>query len=154
MNRSGLKFLAVLLTVSIGVVLTAGLDNLPRDLRQQIDSERAALLSAHQQIAQATSEVSGEVASESALFHAIPAAAQWPNGLAESESQIRTAQREMDELSLLEKHNRRQDRQKVESLLAEERGVRASALGAATGIQKDAAHWVELKRNCRSASTR
>ena len=34
MTRSGLKFLAVLLTVSIGVVLTAGFDNLPRNLRQ------------------------------------------------------------------------------------------------------------------------
>jgi len=147
MNRSGLKFLAVLLTVSIGVVLTAGLDNLPRNLRQQVDSERAALSGARQQIAQATSEVTGEMASESALFHAIPAAARWPAGLAESESQIRAAQREMDELSLLEKHNRRQDRQKVESLLAEERGVRATSVSAAADIEKDAAHWIELKRD-------
>ena len=117
MNRSGLKFLAVLLTVSIGVVLTAGFDNLPRNLRQQIDGERAALAGAQQQVAQATSEVTGEVASESALFHTIPAAIQWPAGLALSESRLGDAQRAMDELSLLEKQNRRQDRQKVESLL-------------------------------------
>ena len=146
MNRSGLKFLAVLLTVSIGVVLTAGFDNLPRNLRQQIDGERAALASAQQQVAQATSEVTGEVASESALFHTIPAAIQWPAGLALSDSRLGDAQRAMDELSLLEKQNRRQDRQKVESLLAEERGVRTSAVSGTTDIQKDAAHWVELKR--------
>jgi hypothetical protein len=146
MTRSGLKFLAVLLTVSIGVVVTAGLDNLPRNLRQQIDSERAALESAQQQVTRANAEVTGEVASERALFHGVPAAAQWPAGLAQSESRLGDAQREMDELSLLEKQNRRQDRQKVESLLAEERGVRASAVSSATDIQKDAAHWIELKQ--------
>jgi hypothetical protein len=127
-------------------VLTAGFDNLPRNLRQQIDGERAALASAQQQVAQATSEVTGEVASESALFHTIPAAIQWPAGLALSDSRLGDAQRAMDELSLLEKQNRRQDRQKVESLLAEERGVRTSAVSGTTDIQKDAAHWVELKR--------
>ena len=146
MTRSGLKFLAVLLTVSIGVVLTAGLDNLPRNLRQQIDGERAALASAQQQVAQATAEVTGEVASDRALFHAIPAAIQWPAGLALSESRLGDAQRDVDELSRLEKQNRRQDREKVESLLAEERGVRASAISSATDIRKDAAHWIELKQ--------
>ena len=146
MNRSGLKFLAVLLTVSIGVVLTAGLDNLPRNLRQQVDSERAALAASQQQIAQAKSEVTGEVASDSALFHAIPAAIQYPAGLAKSESRLGDAQRDMDELSRLEKRNRRQDRQKVESLLAEERGARGDAVIAATDIQKDAAHWIEVKQ--------
>jgi hypothetical protein len=147
MNRSGLKFLAILLTVSIGVVLTAGLDNLPRNLRQQIDSERAALASAQQQVAQSKTDVDGEVASESALFHAIPAAIQYPAKLALSESQLGDAQRDMDELSRLEKQNRRQDRQKVESLLAEERGVRGSAVSGATDVQKHAAHWVEMKRD-------
>ena len=146
MNRSGLKFLAALLTVSLGVVLTAGLDNLPRNLRQQIDGERAALSSAQQQVTQASGEVSGEVAADRALFHAIPAAAQWPAGFGQSEVQLVQAQREMDQLSVLEKQNRRQDRQKVESLLAEERGVRTSAVSAATDIRKDAAHWIELKR--------
>ena len=146
MNRSGLKFLAVLLTLSIGVVLTAGLDNLPRDLRRQIDSERAALAGAGQQVAQANTEVSAELAAESALFRSIPAAAQWPAGFAQSEAQLAQARREMDELSRLEKLNRRQDRGKVESLLAEERGVRTAAAGSAAEIQKDAAHWIELKR--------
>ena len=147
MNRSGLKFLAVLLTVSIGVVLTAGLDNLPRELRQQIDGERAALSAAQQQVAQARAEVTGEVASESALFHDIPAATQWPSGFALAESKLEQARHEMDDLSLLEKQNRRQDRTKVESLLADERGARAAAVSSAADIQKDAAHWVELKRD-------
>jgi hypothetical protein len=146
MNRSGLKFLAVLLTVSIGVVLTAGLDSLPRELRKKIDGERAALASAQQQIVQAKTEVGGEVEADSALFHAIPAAAQWPAGFAESESQFDRARRQMDDLTAIEKQNRRQDRAKAESLLAEERGVRGAAVSAASDIQKDASHWVTLKR--------
>jgi hypothetical protein len=146
MTRSGLKFLAVLLTVSIGVVLTAGFDNLPRNLRQQIDSERTALAASQQQVAQTKTEVTGEVASESALFHAIPAAVQYPAGLAKSESRLGDAQRDMDELSRMEKQNRRQDREKVESLLAEERAARGGAVSTATDIQKDAAHWIELKQ--------
>jgi hypothetical protein len=146
MNRSGLKFLAVLLTVSIGVVLTAGLDNLPRDLRQQIDGERAALTSARAQVSGAKTAVAGDVESDGALFHSIPAAAQWPERFTQAESQIAAAERDMNELGALEKQNRRQDRQRVETLLAEERGIRASAAGTAAGIQKDADHWVELKR--------
>jgi hypothetical protein len=146
MNRSGLKFLAVLLTVSIGVVLTAGLDNLPRELRQQIDGERAALASAQQQIAQAKTEVDGEVEADGALFHSIPVAAQWPAGFALAESKLEQARHQVDDLTAIEKENRRQDRAKVESLLAEERGVRGAAVSAASGIQKDASHWVELKR--------
>ena len=146
MNRSGLKFLAVLLTVSIGVVLTAGLDNLPRDLRQQIDSERTALASAQNQVSSAKTAVDSEVAAESALFHSVPAAAQWPAQFAQAETQIASAGRDLNQLTALEKQNRRQDRQQVETLLAEERGIRASAEGTASGIQKDADHWVELKR--------
>jgi len=147
MNRSGLKFLAVALVVSIGVVLSAGLDNLPRNLRQQIDGERAALTSAQQQIAQAKADVDGEVTSDGALFHAIPSAAQWPAGFALAESKLEQARHQMDDLSVLEKQNRRQDRAKVESLLADERGVRSAAIGSAIDIQKDADHWVELKRD-------
>ena len=146
MNRSGLKFLAVLLTVSIGVVLTAGLDSLPRNLRQQIDAERAALPGVQQQIAQAKSEVDGELQAESALFHSVPAADRYPAGFALAESKLEQARHQVDDLSVFEKQNRRQDRAKVESLLAEERGVRGAAVSAATDVQKDAAHWVELKR--------
>ena len=146
MNRSGLKFLAVMLTVSLGVVLTAGLDNLPRNLRAQIDAERSALAATQQQVAQAKAGVAGELAAESELFHSIPAAAQWPAGLAQSDLQVAQARREMDELTRLERQNRRQDRASVEALLAEERSDRASAVSSSSAIAKDAAHWVELKR--------
>ena len=46
MSRSSLKFLAVVLSVLILVVVLAGFDNLPRDLRKQVDAERSQLASA------------------------------------------------------------------------------------------------------------
>ncbi len=72
-----------------------------------------------------------------------------PSGPRASRNRSRSSQRRSarwTSCTLLEKQNRRQDRQKAESLLAEERGLRATAVSAATDIQKDAAHWIELKR--------
>ena len=46
MSRSTLKFLAVLLAVLIVAVLFSGLDNLPREVRAQISTERKALAEA------------------------------------------------------------------------------------------------------------
>src|ERR1022692_3734836 len=53
----------------------------------------------------------------------------------------------MEQLSALDKRDRRQDRQQVETLLAQERGLRTTALAEATGIQKEEAHWVDVKRH-------
>jgi len=146
MSRSGLKFLAVLLSTLIFFVLVSGLDNLPRSLRTQVDAERAALATAQKQVAAAKDEVSGDLRTETDLFRTIPASQQWPAAFTQAETELVSASRDMDELTKLEKQNRRQDRQRVEALLAQETGVRSSALTQATGIQKDAAHWVELKR--------
>ena len=52
----------------------------------------------------------------------------------------------MDELSRLEKRNRRQDRQQAERLVSDERDLRAKALAEASGIQKEAAQWADWKR--------
>ena len=60
---------------------------------------------------------------------------------------IQLASHDMEQLSTLEKANRRQDRQQVETLLAQERGLRTAALADAGGIQKEAAHWIDVKRH-------
>jgi hypothetical protein len=53
----------------------------------------------------------------------------------------------MEQLTALQKENRRQDRAQVVSLLAQERGLRTNALAQAAAIQKEAAHWVDAKRH-------
>ena len=147
MSRSTLKFSAIVLSLSIALVLFAGLDNLPRGLRQQVDGERAALASARNQVQTARDEVNRDLQAEAALFHSLPSAQQWPGRFDQSAALLQSATRDTDELARLEKQNRRQDRPRVESLLSEERGFRSGAVSEASGVQKEAAHWVDLKQH-------
>jgi hypothetical protein len=147
MSRSTLKFLAVLLGVLIVAVLFANLDGLPRGLRAEVGQERGALASAEKQLHATQDEVLASLRSESGLFQAIPASQQWPDQLSKSLGDIQLASHDMEQLSALEKANRRKDRQQVEMLLAQERGLRTAALADAGGIQKEASHWVDVKRH-------
>jgi len=147
MSRSSLRFLAALLGVLIVVVLFAGLDNLPRNLRAQIDPERRALAAAQTQLRAGQDEVLRDLQTEADLFHAIPASQQWPEQLSKDLGDLQLAGHQMEQLTALEKQNRRQDRAQVESLLAQERGLRTGALAQASAIQKEAAHWVDAKRH-------
>jgi hypothetical protein len=146
MNRSGLRFFAVLLSTLIIVVLFAGLDNLPRPVRAEIGSERAALASAQKQAAGDKDEVTREVQENQDLFGTVNASRQWPAQLAAAQAQLASAQRDMDELAKLEKANRRTDAGRVRQLLTEERGNRTRGEAQAAAVEKDAAHWVEMKR--------
>ncbi len=147
MSRSGLKFLAILLSVSIVAVLFAGLDDLPRGLRDQIAPERAALAAAQQKLDSINNEVSGDLQSEPALFRSIPPSREWPVMIGHERATLQTASAEMAELGKLEKVNRRTDRERVEQLLLRVRGERESAIHNVERVEKDAAHWVALKQN-------
>jgi len=147
MSRSSLKFLAVVLSILIVIVLFAGLDNLPREVRAQVDTERAALASAQKQLAGEKDQVAHETQSDPALFGAIASSQQWPAQFAKDQATMQSAARDMDELSRLEKQNRRQDQDRVESLLREERSLRLSALNDGDGMVKEAAHWIDMKQH-------
>ena len=146
MSRSTLRFLAVALTVLIVVVLFAGLDALPREVRAQIDGDRAAVASAQTQLRSAQDEVAKQSQAEPDLFRAVSATGHWTDHFGEAAGWLQYAARDMDELSGLEKRNRRQDRQQAEALLSHERDLRAQALAEASGVQKEAAQWVDWKR--------
>ena len=124
MSRSGLKFLAVLLSTLIFFVLVAGLDNLPRGVRAQVDAERSALAAARKDIQAAKDEANGDIRREPDLFGSIGASQRWPAEFSQSEAQLAAAARNMGELDRLEKQNRRGDRERVESLIATERAAR------------------------------
>jgi hypothetical protein len=146
MSRSTLRSLAVVLTVLIVVVLFAGLDALPREVRAQIDGDRAAVASAETQLRSAQDEVAKQSQAEPDLFRAVSATGHWTDHFGEAAGWLQYAARDMDELSGLEKRNRRQDRQRAEQLLSHERDLRAKALAEASGIEKEAAQWADWKR--------
>src|SRR5438067_11339798 len=135
MNKSTLRLLAFLLTAAIVAVLFAGLDSLPRQLRAEISTERTALTTAQKQLAAARDEVGRDLKNEPVLFHAIPSSQQYQERLAKDAGVLHSAANEVTELTTLEKRNRRQDRQRVESLLSEERRLRTSALADASAAQ-------------------
>jgi hypothetical protein len=145
MSRSGLKFLAVLLSVLIVAVLFAGFDDLPRTVRAQIDAERATLVSAQKQLDATAADVARDLRQEPDLFRAVPASAQWAATLDRQKAALHTAYEDMAALSLLEKANHRSDRQRAEQLLSEERDRRSAAVSEAVAVQKDAAHWIDVK---------
>jgi hypothetical protein len=147
MSRSALKTLAVILGILIVIVLFAGLDDLPRSVRAQIDSERRAFAEAQTRFKAAREEVTRDLQSDPQLFAAIASSRAWPGELDRAEAQLQTASRETDELARLEKQNRRQDRARAESLLAAQRRDRTAALAAAAAVQKEAARWVNLRRD-------
>ena len=147
MSRSTLKFLAVLLGILIIVVYLADLDGLPRSVRAQISAERTALASADKQLHAAQDDVLASLKSQSDLFQAIPASQQWPEQLSKSLGDLQLASHDMEQLLALDKHDRRQDRPQVEKLLAGERSLRTTAVTDATNIQKEAAHWVDVKQH-------
>jgi len=147
MSRSGLKFLAVLLSVSIVAVLFAGLDDLPRGLRAQIAPERAELAAAQQKLDAINTEVAGDLKAEPELFDSIAPSQQWPKMLGRERTTLQAAATDMAELTKLEKANRRADGDRVEQVLLRERGERESAVRNSEMVEKDAAHWIFVKQN-------
>src|ERR1035437_2032338 len=147
MSKSSLRILAVLLTAGILVVLFAGLDGLPSAVKAQIAAERKSFTAAELQLQSAQAEVSRNLASESALFRALPSAREYPDRLGRAAGSLANAGQSLAELEQLQKQNRRSDRERAESLLAREKQIRTAAVADADSVRKDAAHWVDLKQH-------
>jgi hypothetical protein len=143
MTRSQLRLAAVVLVVAIVVVAANALDHLPSGLRSQIDSERTALVTSQSQFGGIRGEVNDQVHAAPDLFNALPFGKQYSDRMSADAAELRTAADDVDQLTRLEKHNRRSDRQKVETLLSDEKKDRAQALADATALQKEAAHWTD-----------
>jgi hypothetical protein len=147
MSRSALKVLAVVLGLLIVVVLMAGFDNLPRQVRAQIGVERQALASAQKDLAQARDEVAREVAGDPQLFAGVPASRARPGALDQAAALMAAAGRDMADLAALEKRNRRQDGERAQTLMGRERKQREAAATAVAAVRKDAAGWVDFRRD-------
>jgi hypothetical protein len=133
--------------VVIAVLAASALDRLPSSVRARIDSERAALNSARNQLHTERDHVAAQVQADPALFGALPFGGAWPGRLDRAASGLDSAGRDMDELTRLEKHNRHSDAAQAKSVLESERNLRAQAIAEAEAVQKEAAHWVDAKNH-------
>jgi hypothetical protein len=147
MNRGFLKFCVALLATLMVVVPFVGFDSLPRSLRARIDSERSSLAASQNQVRSSADAVNRDLAAEPELFRGVAAATAWPAQLSAASDNLQIASRDMQQLTTLERQNRRQDRERAEQLLSQTDAVRNSSTALAVGIQKEADHWVDLKRH-------
>jgi hypothetical protein len=147
MQKSGLKVMAVVLAALMALVWFAGLDDLPRNVRAQIATEKPALADAQKRVAASQQEVAKDLSSEPALFHALPSATLYNDRLARANNVLSSATRDMDQLAALQKANRRTDAERATQLLAHERQNRTAAVADAESVRTDAAHWIELKKH-------
>ncbi len=147
MNRSILKFLAAAIIVLMGVVAVSNLDGLPRSVRSRIDAEHKELASAETRFHAAQDAVLRDLQTEADLFHGIASSQQWPDQLSQSLGDLQYASRDMDQLDQIRRQDRGDQQQQAETLLAQEHDLRTKALDSALAIQKEAAHWVDLKQH-------
>src|ERR1039458_5416590 len=131
MSRNSLRFFTVALSVVIAVLAVNAFDRLPSSVRAQIDSERAALNSARNQLHTERGQVAAQVQSDAALFGAIPFGSAWSGRLDQAAFELDSAGRDMDELTLLEKHNRHTDAAQAKSVIERERALSTHALSYA-----------------------
>lgn len=150
MNKPVLRLLTVMLGAAMAVVPFLGFDDLPRGVRAQIDSEKAAMASAASQIQRARADVSSKLTADADVFRTVPASTQWPAQLDGAQAQLQSAQRDFDQLTALEKQNRRGDGDRAQRLLASVRPLRENAVRQAISIDSEAARWSDLKRNLAS----
>src|ERR1700757_5169785 len=90
MSKSTLRILAALLSAAIVAVLFAGLDSLPRDLRNQIAAERTAFAAAQKQLDSAKVELDRDRSQEAALFAALPSARGYSDRISRGQSMLVT----------------------------------------------------------------
>lgn len=147
MSKPALAFTAIVLSLLIVVVLFAGLDDLPRNVRAEIAAEQKSLVDSRQQFQGVRRQLQRDLLSEPDLFRARSMDTVLPQRLDKAESTLQSAGQDLAALLALQKKNRRQDRDQAEQLLRHERSVRQVALTEATAVQAEADRWVELKRN-------
>jgi hypothetical protein len=147
MSRNTLRFLAVVLTVLIVVVAFNAFDHLSASVRAQIDSERSALASAQKQLDSAQQNFASQQQAHAALFRDLTPSQQVPGRFAQVSTELESAGQQMSILTSLEQHGRYQDRQRAESLLSSERGLRNTATGQMAAIQSDVTGWIERSQH-------
>jgi hypothetical protein len=146
MEKLGLKITAAIVAGLMGLVWFAGFDDLPRDVRAQIAAERTALIAAQKTVAGAKDEVARDRSSEPDLFNALPSAALYGDRLSRAETVLGSASRDMEQLTRIEKANRRSDADQAKQILTHLKQTRTAAGADADAVRKDADHWVELKK--------
>lgn len=145
MSRRSLGILAIILIVLMAVVVTAGLDGLPRQVRQAVTASSAKLETDRTQFQQNRQFVEKAISDEPALFRT--KVAGWREMLQQDQGRLDSAAAQKSTLDQLVQQNRRADRDKVTSGLAQLDSLRMASVQDASGIRVEAERWLSYKRD-------
>ena len=146
MNRRSLGVVAAILVLLMVIVATAGLDNLPRELRKSIDSAQTKLVSDRAAIDKDREFLDKAVRDEPTLFRT--RAGEWQSRIAEDRRRLDTAAAaELATLQQLAKANRRRDAEKVEAELRRFESLRQDPVKDAAALRSEAERWIQYKRD-------
>ncbi len=143
MNRSALGALAVIIMLLMVMVSVAGLDNLPRQLKSEVDNSARQLETERSAFVQNQDAIARDLASEPALFRT--KALQFRKKLDDGKSCLASAAAELATLQNLAKRNRRSETAQVRSELSKFDSVRKGCSTAAD-MRAEADRWVQYKR--------
>lgn len=143
-RRKSLGILAVVLVLLMAILATAGLDNLPRRLRDSVNSAQTRLVADKSQFSENRRFIERAIKDEPDLFRT--KAADWISRLSADQSRLSTAESELGALTALANANKRSDAAKVEQGLKQFESDRTTPLTDAENIRAEAARWLTYKR--------
>jgi hypothetical protein len=145
MNRRSLGVLAVIIILLMGIVAVAGLDELPRGIRQSAQAAGTQYSADRLHFEAQRAAIESALRSEPDLFRT--RAEEWRKRLAAAERSIQEGQTEASSLRSLLEADRREDRQKVQTAVAHLGSLRTSYTGPVDEIRKEAETWLQYKRD-------
>ena len=145
MNRRSLELTAAILITAMVIVATAGLDHLPRTLRESVAAATAQLAADRVAFNQNRLFIDRNVREEPALFQT--KAALWRERLDKDGSRLDTSGVELDSLQQLAKANRRTDAGSVEKTLGDFESLRKTAIADEAEVRAEVERWLSNKRD-------
>lgn len=145
MNRKSLGILAIVIIMLMAFVATAGLDSLPRSVKQSVEAAETRAGADRTEFDRQRSAIQRALQDEPVLFRT--RAASWQTRISQAQGAIAKAESELASLKKLAQEDRREDAAKVEEGLARLEALRAGSLLEAKQIGAEAERWLNYKRN-------
>ena len=145
MSKKSLGVAAIVVIALLAVVALAGLDSLPRELRDRVQSTVSQVASDRSRFDENRAAVQRALDQDPALFRS--QAAIWQTQLARADEKLGQADTHAARLKEYAKANRRQDKSAVMAELDQLDAQRAGPVGESKEIRQQAERWLNYKKN-------
>ncbi|MCX6599495.1 MAG: hypothetical protein NTV70_24335 [Acidobacteria bacterium] len=150
-RKKTLGVLAILLILVMGVIASAGLDNLPGELRDSVNAASGKISNDKSTFEGHRAYLDRALREEPELFAG--KAADWTNHLKADQAKLATAEQSLAALVTLAAANKRSDTDQVERGLRELDANRTAAVTDADQLRQEAQRWIGYKKELPSRLT-